>query len=352
MIGIVRIYQDAYGDNMGARTFCHLSKYFGGVLITNNKKIHALTEYKSITHEDAIANRKKFTKLIVYNSKPNMFGGVAPKHIGHVIRLILSVDQLYFYNCDPMLDLQISVPDSHERAAPGLSRAIERLNYAGKKLDRTNTDLTLYLAAQIQHAIVKHLEVNKDFVGVYFGNFRNEKRAEQVNRLLTPLKSQLVIGHEHPDFPWFYYTPDFYKTMSRAYVTPIIGDAKLHYETGIPSLRLYETWHSTTIGLIDARLGFDVGLDKRFYFSTWDDFHKKAKMISENPEVYFSMLNKQYKLLKDLKKKYHKAKYNWKRVLKEKKLAAKKQRLEEKELRKKKRLKTQTRLNQNKSHIN
>src|SRR5215216_4345553 len=262
MLGIVRIYQDAYGDNMGARTFCHLQHYFGGVLITNNKKIHALEEYRSITFEDAIENRKKFTKLMVYNSKPNMFGGVAPKHMPHVIRLILSVKDLYFYNCDPMLDLQISVPDSHERVAPGLSRAIERLNFAGVKLNRTNTDLTFFLAAQIKREPIKHNEVVKDFTGVYFGNYRNDRRAEQVKSLLEPLKSQLIIGHEHPDFPWFYYTPDFYKTMSRAYVTPIIGDSKLHYETGIPSLRLYETWHTTTIGLIDSRLNFDVGLDK------------------------------------------------------------------------------------------
>src|SRR5690349_5470566 len=105
MIAIVRLYQDSYGENMGSRTFCQLSKYFNGILVTNNKKIQELTEFKQITHEEAITNIKKFTKLIVYNTKPNMFGGVAPKHAAEVVRLIQIVPEIYFYNCDPILDL-------------------------------------------------------------------------------------------------------------------------------------------------------------------------------------------------------------------------------------------------------
>src|SRR5687767_7071509 len=113
MIGIVRIYHDSYGANMGSRTFCQLSEYFGGVLITDNKKINALEKYKTLSHSEALLNIKKFTKLIVYNSKPNMFGGQAPKFAADVVRLILAVPNLYFYNCDPILDLQLGVPSSH-----------------------------------------------------------------------------------------------------------------------------------------------------------------------------------------------------------------------------------------------
>jgi len=321
MLGIVRLYHDSYGNNMGSRTFCQLSKYFGGVLITDNKKIKQLKEFPQITHSDAIKNIKKFTRIMVYNSKPNMFGGVAPKHTAEVVRLILAAPEVYFYNCDPILDLQQSVPSSHEKAVPGLTRAINRMLYNSIKLDRTNTDLTLFLAAQIDKSIIDWKNgPEKKWTACYFGNARQKYRQDQIFELLNPLPSRLIIGHEHEHFAWFDYTPNFYETLSTAWVTPIIGDKKMHYETGIPSVRPYETWHTTTVGLLDHRFKVE-GLDDRFYFKTPEEFHLKAMHISKNPALYQQMIGIQQLLLKKLKKKYKDARYDWKaiRIEKEKK---------------------------------
>lgn len=318
MLGIVRLYHDSYGNNMGSKTFCQLSKYFGGVLITDNKKIKQLKEFPQISHQDAIKNIKKFTRLMVYNSKPNMFGGVAPKHTAEVVRLILAAPEVYFYNCDPILDLQQSVPTSHEKEVPGLTRAINRMLYQSIRLDRTNTDLTLFLAAQIDKPIISIKDGPKKYWSAcYFGNSRQKYRQDQVFELLNPLPTRLIIGHEHEHFAWFDYTPNFYETLSTAWVTPIIGDKKMHYETGIPSVRLYETWHTTTVGLLDSRFKVD-GLDSRFYFDNPQDFQNKCLFIKNNPALYQQMIGIQQGLLKKLKKKYKNAKYDWKAIRKEK----------------------------------
>lgn len=312
MIGIIRIYQDAYGNNMGARTFCHLSKYFGGVLITDNKKIHALKEYRSITYEEALANRSKFTKLLVYNTKPNMFGGVAAKHTPSAVRLIEAVPDVFYVNCDPILHLPKDVADSHERQVPGLRKAIYKLNNHGTILDRTNTDLTLFLAANTGRPILKRTV--KKYDSCYFGDPRGPERQKQVQELLSTVRHPLIIGHEHAKFPWFYYTPDFYDRLNEAWTSPVIGDSKLHYETGIPSLRLYEIWHTSCISLIDRRFTKVEGLDESFFFSNADEFMQKTKIISETPECYEKMLNKQKLLLKKLKRKYEDAIFDWSQV--------------------------------------
>lgn len=316
MIAIVRLYQDSYGENMGSRTFCLLSKYFGGVLVTDNKKIKALTEFKQLTHAEAISNIKKFTKVIVYNTKPNMFGGVAPKHAAEVVRLIRAIPEVYFYNCDPILDLQNSVPSSHEAAVPGLTAAINKITNFGVKLSRVNTDLTLFLAAQLGDRI-KNYDSKKEFIGCYFGNLRQPYRQEQVKELLAPLKSQLIIGHEHEDFPWFNYTANFYEFLSMAYVTPIIGDKKLHYETGIPSLRLYEACCSTAIVLIDSRFSSPL-FDDRFFFKDVQEFVEKANKISTDKSLYDSMLKHQREVVKKIIRKFKNKKFNWGKVLSQK----------------------------------
>lgn len=323
MVGILRLYQDSYGANMGARTFCLLSEYFGGVIITDNKKIRGLP-FNQITYAEALANKAKFTKLIVYNTKPNMFGGVAAKHTASAVRLILSIKDVYYFNCDPILDLPKGVADSHEKQCPGLREAIFKLNQ-GTHLSRKNTDLTKFLAAQIArkpHKLDK--VVRKDFVGCYFGDPRGNERQKQVKALLKPLKSALIIGHEHEDFAWFYYTPDFYDLIDMAYVTPIIGDQKLHYETGIPSIRLYEVWHTSTVALVDRRFNVD-GLDDSFYFSTPEEFHAKAKLISENPELWEKMISTQLRLLRNIKHTYAIKTFDW-ASLKRKRLKEEKQR--------------------------
>lgn len=332
MLGIVRLYNDSYGKNMGSRTFCQLSKYFGGVLITDNKKIRELTEFRSITHREALDNVKKFTKLLVYNTKPNMFGGIAPKNTPAVVRLIKAVPDVYFYNCDPILDLQLSVPSSHEKAVPGLTSAINKMIHFSKRLDRTNTDLTKFLAGKLKDKIVPLPGPKKQWIGCYFGNARQPERQKQVFQLLNPLKSRLIIGHEHEHFAWFDYTPDFYNTLSTAWVTPIIGDKKLHYETGIPSLRLYEACCSTAVVLIDGRFKREEGLDERFYFDTPEEFHKKAKMISENRDLYFEMVGKQQRFVISIIKQYGNKVFSWKKVKK-----AKEQK--EKEVKKERRMK-------------
>lgn len=320
MIGIIRIYQDAYGPNMGARTFCQLSQYFGGVLITDNKKIHALEEFKSIRYDEAVANKAKFTKLIVYNTKPNMFGGVPAKHTAMAVQLILTVQDVYYYNCDPILHLPSDVADSHEAQVPGLRKAIYKLNQHGTILDRTNTDLTKFLAARIR---LKPLPVvEKKYSACYFGDARGTERQKQVKALFRNWTSCLIIGHEHPDYPWHYYTPDFYHTLNQALVSPVIGDQRLHYETGIPSIRLYEIWHTSAIGLVDRRFNVE-GLTDSFYFKDTDEFREKCRIIYSNPEVYEKMLGIQRKLLRKIKKKYANATYDWRTVLKKKAAAVK-----------------------------
>lgn len=317
MIAIVRLYQDSYGENMGSRTFCQLSKFFNGILVTDNKKIQQLKEFKQITHAEAISNIKKFTKLIVYNTKPNMFGGVAPKHCAEVVRLILGINEIYFYNCDPILDLQNSVPSSHEKAVPGLTSAINKIIQRGVKLSRVNTHLTKFLASQLSEHIVTE-KIEKEFTACYFGNARQPYRQEQVKELLSGLKS-LIIGHEHEDFAWFNYTANFYNLLSMAWVTPIIGDKKLHYETGIPSLRLYEACCSTSIVLIDRRFTEDLGLPDDFYFADAVEFQKKSIQISTDLHKYEWMLQTQRKLLKKIIRQFKNKRFNWKTIAVKKK---------------------------------
>jgi hypothetical protein len=329
MVGIVRIYQDSYGNNMGARTFCQLSKYFGGVLITDNKKIQEL-DFKQITHEEALLNKAKFTKIIVYNTKPNMFGGVASRHTAYVVSLILSVKDVYYYNCDPILSCPTDVADSHEKQVPGLRQAIFKLN-KGTTLDRRNTDLTKFLAAQIQHPIMKVGSVEKQWISVYFGNPRGHERQKQVNELFRNFNTALIIGYEHATHAWFNYTPDFYETLSSAWTTPIIGDKKMHYETGIPSIRLYEAWHTTTVALVDRR--FTVpGLDDSFYFSTPQEFKDKTHLINTYPKVYKRMIEIQQKLLKKIKKQFKNKTYDWSIIRKLKAVALKERKQHTKQL--------------------
>lgn len=314
MIAIARLYQDSYGANMGARTFCQLSKYFGGVLITDNKKIQAL-DYPQITHAEAISNIKKFTKLIIYNTKPNMFGGIAPKHTHEVVRLIMAINDVYFYNCDPILDLQLSVPNSHEIAVPGLTNAISKMIHRSTRLDRRNTDLTKHLASLLE--IYPYTE-EKKYMTCYFGNARQPYRQQQVKSLLGPFgNNALIIGHEHEDFTWYQYTPDFYKYLSQAWTTPIIGDKKLHYETGIPSLRLYEACCSTAIALLDSRYK-EPALDERFYFTTHLEFVKMTNQISKDKKLYESMLQVQRKFVKKVIRKYKGKTFDWKVIKKQK----------------------------------
>lgn len=317
MVGIVRIYQDSYGNNMGARTFCQLSRYFGGVLITDNKKIKELP-FKQITHDEAILNIKKFTKIIVYNTKPNMFGGEAPKYAEKVVRLINAVQDVFYYNCDPILDLPKSVPASHEKNVPGLTRAIAKLNNFGTILSRKNCDLTKFLTAQIEQPIIKLKEgPKKQWSACYFGDSRGEERQKQVKELLMPFKNRLIIGHEHEIFPWFDYTKDFYKFLSTAWTSPVIGDKKLHYETGIPSIRLYEIWHTTTVALIDSRFQVE-GLSEAFFFSSPAEYAKRTREIMKSKKLYEAMITQQQQLLKKIKKKFKNAKFNWKEVAKNK----------------------------------
>lgn len=312
MVGILRIYQDSYGNNMGARTFCLLSHYFGGVLITNNKKIHALEDFKSIRFDEALNNKDKFTKIIVYNTKPNMFGGEAPEHIHAAIRLILHVKDVYYMNCDPILECPKSVPSSHELNAPGLTRAIAKINNHGTILSRKNCDLTKFLAARIEQPIIKLKDgPEKKWTACYFGDARKEERQRQVKELLCQFTNKCIIGHEHPDFAWYNYTPDFYTLLSTAWTTPIIGDKKMHYETGIPSIRLYEVWHTTTVGLIDERFRVE-GLSKAFFFKDAFDYRKKVKMILDDPKLYEAMINEQQRHLRKLKKQWRNKKFSWK----------------------------------------
>ena len=309
MMAIIRLYQDSYGNNMGARTFCQLQKYFGGILVTNNKKIKALEEFTSITYADAAKNADKLNVVMVYNTKPNMFGGVPADHMNDAIKLIMKAKELYYYNCDPILDLPKGVAESHEEACPGLTECIRKLNMEATMLSRKNTEFTKFMAANIKRPFIDSPGPEKEFETCYFGNSRQGEREKQVLALLSPLKS-LVIGHEHEKFAWFEYTPDFYQLLSMAWTTPIIGDQKLHYETGIPSLRLYEAWHTTAITLVDRRFNEPL-LDDRFFFTDYEDFHNKTKMISTNQELYNSMLGAQRLALKKLKKKYTGIGFDW-----------------------------------------
>lgn len=316
MMAIIRLYQDSYGNNMGARTFCQLQKYFGGILVTNNKKIKALDEFTTITYPDAAKNADKFNKIMVYNTKPNMFGGVPADHMNDAIKLIMKAKELYYYNCDPILDLPKGVAESHEEACPGLTECIRKLNMEATMLSRKNTDFTKFMAANIPRPFIDLPGPEKEFDACYFGNSRQGEREKQVLALLSPLKS-LIIGHEHEKFAWFEYTPDFYNLLSLAWTTPVIGDQKLHYETGIPSLRLYEAWHTTTITLIDSRFTEPL-LDSRFFFKDYEEFHNKTKQIASDKELYKEMLSVQRLALKKLKKKYSGIGFDWEILKKEK----------------------------------
>jgi hypothetical protein len=327
MMAIIRLYQDSYGNNMGARTFCQLQKYFGGVLITDNKKIKSLEGFQTLSYGEAAKNADKFNKVMVYNTKPNMFGGVPADHMNDAIKLIMKAKELYYYNCDPILHLPKGVAESHEIACPGLSECVRKLNMEATILSRKNTDFTKYMAANIQRPIIEGVE--KEFTTCYFGNSRQGEREKQVLQLLSPLKS-LIIGHEHEKFAWFSYTPDFYSLLSMAWTTPIIGDKELHYETGIPSLRLYEAWHSTAITLVDSRFNEPL-LDSRFFFKDAEEFHNKSNQLATDKELYNGMLKVQRLALKKMKKKFDGIQFNWGTLKKSKEKVLDARRLEIKE---------------------
>lgn len=296
MVGIIRLYNDSYG-NEDSRIYCQLSKYFDGILITDNKAIHKLEKYDCITFNDAINNIAKFNKLIVYNSRPTEYGG---SFAYLATRLILEIEQLYLFSSD-----NSNLHKYPTQSVINIEKAVNRLNSYAIRLNYT--DFIHYYGAS--HTVLKRLPEKKEWYTCYFGDLERPENLERLNNHFKTLTKKFVIGYEHEEYPWFDFRKDYLEKVCLAYTIPIFSNSRDI---------LYQIWHTNTVALVNSEFKVE-GLDESFYFSNPEEFHAKALIISTQEIAYARMLKIQRNLLTKLKQKYGKTTFKWSSILKQKK---------------------------------
>lgn len=296
MVGIIRLYNDSYGSEE-SKIYCELQKYFKGILITNNRKILESKHYKSISYSDALNNIEKFNKLIVVDSYDETNN---TKSVPQAIRLILEVEQLYFFSSGESTLQKLFL--EHK---PNIDKAVYRLNNFSIRLN--NTDFIKYYGA-VERQIKKQ---EKKFDVCYCGPWTNG-RLPFIKEMFKDIKSKVMIGFEHPQFPWFYKTNNYLN-----YVTLCKTIAILYNDIE----EVYKAWHADTITLLDGNVFKMNGLDDSFYFKTADELHAKVLIIANQEPAYKRMLSVQRRQLTKLKRQYGKSTFNWNIVLKQKKEA-------------------------------
>lgn len=301
--GVARLCQDSLGNNIGGFLFEAMGRYMRVPLITNNPKFNALNS-NTVTIDEVT----QVDELIMVNPYINFFGGKVPKTLPHMIDLILNAKRVIVYITDPKLMPKIG----EYKKVKKLDKAMERLvnaeyvfnyqtdflkfYYATKKVPLINSDYTL------------EKEGDKAYDVVYFGNRRSNKRQAQLNSYLNQVKQDrvLIVGWDHEWYDSMPYSKDFFKSINKAWVTPIIGDEKIHYSKHTRTTRLYESWFTTTIGLVDSRFGFEYPKELITSPKTFVDDMERVK---DNHEKYFKM---QRNMLSELKSEFKDVYFNLK----------------------------------------
>jgi hypothetical protein len=282
MVGIIRLYNDSYGSEE-SKIFCELQRYFKGVLITNNKRILDLKQFKSISYTDALNNIDKFNKLIVVDCWEE---GSNTRSVPQAIRLILEIEQLYFFSSGSSTLQKLFL--EHK---PSIDKAVHRLNNFSIKLN--NTDFVKYYGS-LERKIHKDFQVKK-FDTCYCGPFTNG-RLPSIKDYFQDIKSKVIIGYEHPKFPWFD-KDNHYLNYIALCRTIVITHNDIE--------EVYKAWHANTITLLDSNVTVK-GLDESFYFKTKEELRAKIILINKEPLAYKRMLSVQRKLLSQLKRQHGK----------------------------------------------
>lgn len=287
-VGVARLCQDSLGNNIGGFLFEAMGRFMRAPIITNNAKFKELSDnvvtIDEVTHVET---------LIMVNPYINFFGGKVPKTMDKIVKLILTADRVVVYITDPKL-----MPKPWSRGnVKGLDKAMDRLINA-EYLFNYQTDFLKFYYATKKIPLLD--ATHKAYDVVYFGNRRSNKRQEQLNQYLNQVDEDkvLIVGWEHEKYDNYPYSKDFFKYINLAWVTPIIGDEKIHYSKHTKTTRLYEPWFTTTIGLVDSRFGFEYPKDLITSPQTFDEDFQRIK---RNHSLYVS---KQRKMLAEMQSQY------------------------------------------------
>jgi hypothetical protein len=169
-----------------------------------------------------------------------------------------------------------------------------------------NTDFVKYYGS-LERKIHKDFQVKK-FDTCYCGPFTNG-RLPSIKDYFQDIKSKVIIGYEHPKFPWFD-KDNHYLNYIALCRTIVITHNDIE--------EVYKAWHANTITLLDSNVTVK-GLDESFYFKTKEELRAKIILINKEPLAYKRMLSVQRKLLSQLKRQHGKSTFNWKLILKQRK---------------------------------